>query len=149
MTELRKLDETAVRECAEIYICAYGEAPWDEKYRVEDVEKYIMAFLDSDAKCAYVLAAGDHILGVALGVIIPCIGSCYFRLEDICIDPEHQRMGYGRELIGLMINALREKGCDSILLGTQKGYPSHRFYIENGFREIDSVLLFREIERAE
>ena len=75
MAELRKLDETAVKECAEIYIGAYGEAPWNEKYRMEDVEKYIRAFLDSDAKCAYVLAEGEHILGVALGVVIPCIGS--------------------------------------------------------------------------
>lgn len=58
MAELRKLDETAVKECAEIYIGAYGEAPWDEKYGVEDVERYIMAFLDSDVKCAYILAAG-------------------------------------------------------------------------------------------
>lgn len=147
MTELRKLEEAAVKECAEIYIRAYGEAPWDEKYRVEDVERYIMAFRDSDVKCAYILAAGDHILGVALGVVIPCIGSSYFRLEDICIDPEYQRMGYGRELILLMAGALREKGCDSILLGTQREYPSHRFYMENGFREIDSVLLFREIEK--
>lgn len=79
--------------------------------------------------------------------MIPCIGSCYFRLEDICIDPKYQRMGYGRELILLMAGALREKGCDSILLGTQREYPSHRFYMENGFREIDSVLLFREIEK--
>lgn len=149
MAELRKLDETAVKECAEIYIGAYGEAPWDEKYRREDVEKYMRAFLNSDAKCAYVLAEGEHILGAALGVVVPCIGSCYFRLEDICIDPEYQGMGYGRELLGLMSDALREKGCDSILLGTQKGYPSHRFYMGNGFREIDSVLLFREIDKVE
>ncbi len=149
MAELRKLDETAVKECAEIYIGAYGEAPWNEKYRMEDVEKYIRAFLDSDAKCAYVLAEGEHILGVALGVVIPCIGSCYFRLEDICIDPEYQGMGYGRELLGFMEDALGETGCDSILLGTQRGYPSHRFYMENGFREIESVLLFREVERVE
>ena len=45
-------------------------------------------------------------------------------------------------------NQLKEvdkKGCDSVLLGTQKGYPSHRFYLKNGFEEIeDAVLLFYE-----
>ena len=39
MAELRKMNKTAVRKCAEIYINAYGEAPWNEKYKVEEVEK--------------------------------------------------------------------------------------------------------------
>lgn len=90
-------------------------------------------------------AIGEGIIGVALGLVIPCVGSRYFRLEDVCIDPEYQRMGYGREFIELMANCLREKDCDSILLGTQREYPSHKFYLKNGFREIDSVLLFREL----
>lgn len=145
MAELRKMNKSAVKKCAEIYISAYGEAPWNEKYKVEDVEKYVMDFLDSDTKCAYVLVIGEEIIGVALGLIIPCVGSHYFRLEDICIAPEYQRMGYGRDFIELMSNNLRGKDCDSILLGTQREYPSHKFYLKNGFREIDSVLLFREL----
>ena len=146
MAELRKMNKTAVKKCAEIYINAYGEAPWNEKYRPEDVEKYITDFMDSDTKCAYVLAAGEEIIGVAVGLVIPCVGSRYFRLEDICIDPEYQRMGYGRDFIELMADSLGGKDCDSILLGTQREYPSHKFYLKNGFREIDSVLLYREIE---
>lgn len=147
MAESKQMDKSVVKKCAEIYINAYGEAPWNEKYKVEDVEKYITDFLDSDTKCAYVLVTGEEIIGVALGLIIPCVGSRYFRLEDVCIDSEYQRMGYGREFIELMANCLREKDCDSILLGTQREYPSHNFYLKNGFREIDSVLLYREIER--
>ena len=145
MAELGKMNKAVVSKCAEIYISAYGRAPWNEKYRVDDVEKYIMHFLDSDTKCAYVLVIGEEIIGVALGLVIPCIGSNYFRMEDICIAPEYQRTGYGREFIELMANNLKGKDCDSILLGTQRGYPSHKFYLKNGFREIDSVLLYQEI----
>lgn len=146
MAELREMNMALVNRCTEIYIHAYGEAPWNERYRVDDVRRYLMDFLDSDTKCAYVLGKGKDILGVALGLVIPCIGSYYFRLEDICIDPKYQRTGCGRELIGLMADSLRLKGCDSILLGTQRGYPSHKFYLQNGFREIDSVLLYREMK---
>ena len=149
MAECKKMNMAAVRRCVEIYISAYGEAPWNEKYREEDVRRYLMDFLDSDTKCAYVLAQGEDILGVALGLVVPCIGSHYFRLEDICIDPKYQRAGCGRELIRLMTDSLRRKDCDSMLLGTQRGYPSHKFYLQCGFREIDSVLLYREMKQEQ
>lgn len=145
MAELRHIDRSTVKKCAEIYINAYGKAPWYDKYRVADVENYIKEFLDSDVKYACAFASGEDIIGVAMGLIVPCVGSRYFRLEDICIDPEYQRMGYGREFIGLIACSLRMKGCDSMLLGTQREYPSHKFYLKNGFREIDSVLLYQEI----
>lgn len=145
MIGFKKIDEAAAKKCAEIYIKTYSEAPWNEEYSVADVESYITDFLNSDTKCAYALVVGENIIGVALGLIIPSIGSRYFRLEDICIDSEYQRMGYGRKFIELMTNSLRLEGCDSILLGTQRGYPSHKFYLKNEFREIDSVLLYREI----
>lgn len=145
MIGFKKIDEAAAKKCVEIYINTYSKAPWNEEYSVADVESYISDFLNSDTKCAYALVVGENIIGVALGLIIPSIGSRYFRLEDICIDSEYQRMGYGRKFIELMVNSLRLEGCDSILLGTQRGYPSHKFYLKNEFREIDSVLLYREI----
>ena len=36
-------------------------------------------------------------------------------------------------------------GCDSVVLGTQKDFPSHHFYLKNGFQEVQSVLLYKEI----
>lgn len=40
-----------VMKCAEVYITAYSVEPWNEKYNISDVEKYIVSFLDSNTKC--------------------------------------------------------------------------------------------------
>lgn len=146
MVELKIINKDMVKRSAEIYVSTYGKAPWNEEHDVDDVEKYIIGFLDSDTKCSYALVTGEDILGIALGMIVPCIGSHYFRLEDICVDSKYQRKGYGRKFIELMADSLRMKDCDSILLGTQRGYPSHKFYLQNEFKEVDSVLLYREIK---
>ena len=71
--------------------------------------------------------------------------SNYFRLEDICLSPKYQRNGFGSQFIKLISDCVSSENCDSILLGTQRGYPAHRFYLKNDFQEIDSVLLYREI----
>ena len=147
MVGLKKINNDITRRCAEIYISAYSKSPWNEEHSINEVEDYIIGFLDSDTKCAYAFLAEGDIIGLAMGLIIPSIGSPYFRIEDICIAPEYQRKGYGRQFIELIADRLGLKGCDSILLGTQRGYPSHKFYLKNGFKEIDSVLLYREIKK--
>ena len=145
MLSIRTLHEDDIQECARIYAHAYREEPWNEKYRREQICHYLICYLHSSTKCAYSLVHDGRIIGIALGLIVPSIDSPYFRLEDICIDPTHQRKGYGREFLRLLSEVLTESECDSILLGTQAGYPSHHLYLQCGFQEIDSVLLYRPL----
>lgn len=131
--------------CARIYQAAYRAEPWEEVYEADEVENYITEYLNSDVKCCFALAEGDRVRGVALGLIVPSIGRPYFRIEDICVDPEVHRRGYGSRFMKLLEKRAAEFGCDAILLGTQRGYPSHEFYVKNGFQEVESVLLCKEI----
>ena len=93
----------------------------------------------------YVLMDDAEIVGMALTVTVPSIGAPFLRIEDFCIGADYQRKGFGSAFLGLLAGQAREMGCDSILLGTQRGFPSHRFYLKNGFEEIESVLLYRGI----
>ena len=88
---------------------------------------------------------GNVIKGIALGFIVPSISNSYLRLEDICIDFTEQRKGYGSAFIELLSIETAKLGCDSIILGTQKDFPSHHFYLKNGFQEVESVLMYKEI----
>ena len=47
MAELREMHKSAVKNVRK-YINAYGNAPWNEKYQGDDVEKYITNFMGSD-----------------------------------------------------------------------------------------------------
>jgi len=134
-----------VQVCAKVYINAYKTEPWNEEYEISEVEKYISSFLNSDAKVCFALQDEEVIKGVALGFIVPSISGPYFRLEDICIDSTEQRKGYGSVFMELLSIEAAKLGCDSIILGTQKDFPSHHFYLKNGFQEVESVLMYKEI----
>jgi len=147
MISIKEIDDKSIMLCATLYQNAYKEEPWNEKYQIDEVAVYLSRFIKSQTKRAYMLLFQDKIIGIALGLIIPCINSDYFRLEDICIATEYQNNGFGGQFIQLLSKHLIAENCDSILLGTQKEYPSHHFYIKNGFQEIDSVLLYRSLDK--
>lgn len=135
-----------IPKCAKVYINAYKMEPWNEAYELSEVEKYISSYLNSDTKVCFALVGEDNIKGVALGFIVPSISVPYLRLEDICIDSAEQRKGYGRSFMELLSNEAAKLGCDSIILGTQRDFPSHHFYLKNGFQEVESVLMYKNIK---
>ena len=138
-----KLDD--IPACAKVYINAYKVEPWNEEYKISDVEMYISSYLDSDTKFCFALVDDGEIKGVALGFIVPSISAPYLRLEDICIDSTKQRKGYGSTFMKLLESEAIKQGCDSVVLGTQKDFPSHHFYLKNGFQEVESVLFYKDI----
>lgn len=145
MVEIKEMNEESVAICAHLYQNVYKTDPWNEEYSIDEIADYLFRFINSKTKRAYMLMSDEKIIGVALGLLVPCIGSDYFRLEDICISPQYQRNGFGREFIKLISICIVQENCDSILLGTQRNYPAHRFYLKNDFKEIDSVLLYLDI----
>ena len=131
--------------CAKSYISAYEKEPWNETYKKGEVEKYISEYLGSKTKICFAAEEKDEIVGIALCMVVPSIGSPFMRIEDFCISGEKQGRGFGTEFLKLIFEKAKELGCDSVLLGTQKDFPSHRFYLKNGFSEIESVLLYKEL----
>lgn len=134
-----------ISSCAEVYISAYGAEPWNEKYDKQSVEKYISDYLGSKTKQCFAARENGKIIGIALGMIVPSINIPFLRIEDFCISAEEQGKGFGTEFIKLVFEKSKELGCDSVLLGTLRDFPSHRFYLKNGFSEVDSVLLYKEL----
>lgn len=145
MIEIREMTQADMRQCAAIYQSAYEAEPWNENYPVEMIEEYIGGFMKSNSMRSFVIVDNGNVVGLALTILIPGMGRPYLRIEDFCIDAQRHRKGCGSRFIELIMNEAEKMGCDSLLLGTQKEFPAYRFYLKNGFQEIESVLLYREI----
>ena len=131
--------------CAKCYADAYAQPPWNETCAEPDVIRYLAAYLSSESRCCFAAAVGGQIVGVALALIVPSLDGPYLRIEDFCIDPACQRRGYGTAFLSSLNAEAKKLGCDCILLGTQREFPAYAFYLRNGFSEIPSALLYREV----
>lgn len=148
MTYITKNEIESIDACAKVYIEAYGEEPWQEAYEHFVIKSYIEKFIKTETRYCFALKKEGVVVGVALCVKMPGTESDYLRIEDFCVTPKKQRSGLGSMFLQLIGEQLEALGCDSILLGTQKDFPSHRFYVKNGFKEMaDSVLLYYEPEQ--
>ena len=95
MIDIKQMDSALIEKCAYLYQSAYKNEPWNEEYSIVEITDYLSRFLNSGTKRAYALVLDEEIIGIALGLIVPCVGSDYFRLEDICLSPQYQRKGFG------------------------------------------------------
>ncbi len=145
MFRLMEPSKGELSACAGVYLSAYGGEPWKEVYEKGKIEAYLAGFCGQDGRKCLAAEENGEIMGVALILVVPSIDAPYFRIEDFCVSAEKQRMGYGTLFMKGILEEAKKEGCDSVLLGTQRGFPSHRFYLKNGFTEIDSVLLYRPI----
>lgn len=76
----------------------------------------------------------DHPTGYALAAMIDGI----FYLEDISVDPDHQRKGLGDALVAKIIDHARFLYCSAVVLSTLEAAPwSTALYRKHGFLAAD------------
>lgn len=135
---VRNISKKDIETCARIFIDAYSREPWNENHDLGKVKEFLTKFTSENTNIGWVILEESQIAGFAVGVIIPSIERDYFRIEDICVRPDMQRIGIGRELIKRIAIELKSKNIDSIILNTIRDFPAYRFYLKNGFVEIES-----------
>lgn len=146
MIYIEKMKTKDAQIYARIAAAAYREEPWGEQNDLEKLRIYCENFISSETRPGYILLEDNEIVGAALCILIPSLDGCYVRIEDFCILPERQRKGMGTAFVELLKEQVKAAGADSILLGTQRDFPSHRFYLKKGFNEVETaILLYREV----
>lgn len=135
---VRNISKEDIENCTNIFIDAYSKEPWNESHDYEKVKEFLNKFTSDNTNIGWVILNKGQIVGFMVGTIIPSIEKDYFRIEDICVRSDMQRKGIGRELIRRTALELRSRNIDSIILNTIKDFPAYRFYLNNGFREIES-----------
>lgn len=146
MIQIKRMTSEDAVTYAQIAARAYREEPWNEDSDLEKLCSYCINFIASDTREGYLLVNDEENIGAALCILIPDMDGCYMRIEDFCILPCKQKQGFGTAFIKLLKKQAGTVGANSILLGTQRNFPAHQFYLKNGFEEIEtSVLLYSEL----
>lgn len=127
-----------IDSCAKICVDAYSKEPWNEHHDLDKMKSFLTKFTSNHIYVGWVICKGNQIIGFTIGIIVPSTGDDYFRIEDICISPDMQGKGIGKEFINRLAHKLKQKNIDSIILNTIKEFPAYNFYLTNGFVEIES-----------
>lgn len=137
--QLYHFDLSMLKECIDLYIDVFSKEPWFEENNLEEVERYFLNFYESNKFIGYVIKKEEKIIGVSIGFLKPWIKGEEYYIDQYYIDFNYQGVGIGSFFMKEIRKNLAERGVHAIILATEKQFPSFRFYIKNGFTNLEDL----------
>jgi diamine N-acetyltransferase len=129
---LREITAETVRD-----VTALAVAPEQQGYVASNANSIAEAYFEPKAWFR-AIAAGDELVGFAMVYRDPEAGQFY--VWRFMIDARHQRHGYGRRAMELLVEEARGDGVAEVTLSVVPGDRSAReFYARLGFEETGQV----------
>jgi aminoglycoside 6'-N-acetyltransferase I len=143
MEEFILLDETYLPQMAELYKNAFNGEPWNDDWSDPvQLNEYIKEISGGYNALNYGLVIDGRLAAMSLGMIRHWWEGTNYNIEEFCVAPDLQGQGTGSRFLRLIENDIREKGLAGIFLQTDNDKPSYRFYMKNGFKELNSHVSF-------
>lgn len=135
--KIRKMEESDLLGCANVYIQTFNSEPWNENWSPENALARLEAFFNTPNCVAEILEDENNlVIGFLLGNYEFYSDHKSFYLREMCILPEFQRNGWGTLLLNSLNRSLLDEKVKSIYLITLRNSLSENFYRKNGFDDL-------------
>ncbi len=137
---ISKLSEEYLETCVDLFIEVFTKEPWNDVYESrEQVVAFFRSHMDNNYFIGYVLAEGDNVVALSLGMKKPWLKGMEYYIDQFCVRPDLQHKGIGTHFLTLIEHEIRREGMNTLILNTEQDFPSERFYLKNGFQFIESL----------
>ncbi|MBC7219982.1 GNAT family N-acetyltransferase [Candidatus Bipolaricaulota bacterium] len=115
IADLGPQGERAIRQAAELLVCCFAHIPsgW---HTLEEWLAEVRESLAPDRVSRVALDENGDVVGW-IGAI-PSYGGHVWELHPLVVRPDRQRQGIGRDLVADLERLARERGVDTIFVGT-------------------------------
>ena len=143
MEEFIVLDDSRLAEMAQLYKMSFAGEPWNDDWsHPVQLSAYIKEISGGYGALNFGLLIDGKLAAMSLGMIRHWWQGTNYNIEELCVNPDLQGRGIGTRFMGLIEKKIKEKGLCGIFLQTDNDKPSYRFYLKNGFKELDSHVSF-------
>ena len=148
--KLTLLDESYIEQMADLFKKAFAGEPWNDDWsdRTQLLE-YIKEISSSYNALNYGLVRDGKLIAMSIGMIRHWWEGTNYNIEEFCVDPDFQGQGMGTRFMELIEDEIRKKGLHGIFLQTDSDKPAYKFYMKNGFKNLDAhVSLYKSVYDA-
>ncbi len=147
MEEIIKLDKKDLSAIADLYRKAFVGEPWNDDWSDRaQLEEYIKDVSGNFQGLNYGLLIDGKLEAISLGTVRHWWEGTNYNIEEFCVDPNIQCRGTGTRFMGMIEDEIHRLGFAGIFLQTDKDKPSYRFYLKNGYKELDMhVSMYKSI----
>ena len=130
------MQQKDIEKCALTLMKAFKEEPWNENWTYEQAYTRIDEIMSARVSRGYVVYDGDIVVSMLSGRIMTYLGFKELWVDEFSVHPDYQRQGIGTKMIEYVREQLKQETekISYIVLNTERGYPSVKFYETNGFK---------------
>lgn len=140
--ELHILSKSILDTCVDLFIETFSSKPWYDVYdSKEQVVNFFENHMNNNYFVGYVLKDENHIVALSLGMKKPWIKGMEYYIDQFCVKVDMQGQGIGSLFLKQIETDIKSKGMNAIILNTEKGYPSEKFYLKNNFDALDELVV--------
>ncbi len=130
-----------LNRCVDLFIETFSKEPWNDVYNSrEQVVTFFENYRNNNYFLGYVLVKGEEVIALSLGERKPWIKGMEYYIDQFCVSREFQGNGIGSYFLNFIESDIRKEGMNAIILMTDRGFPSERFYKKNGFTECEEII---------
>jgi GNAT superfamily N-acetyltransferase len=138
----KKMKRKKIVECADLYIDTFSRYPWNDVFDSrEKVINFFKNHLRYKGHLCYMVILDNKVIALCLGMKKPWIDGIEYYIDEFCVKYDLQGRGIGSWFIQKVEEDIKKHGMTGMLLNTQRGYPSQKFYEKNGFHTIRNLLV--------
>ena len=148
MEEFINLEESHLKEIANLYQRAFMGEPWNDDWSdITQLEEYIKDVSCYFAGINYGLVKNGKLVAVSLGSVRHWWEGTNYNIEEFCVDPVEQGNGLGTNFLEMIEEDIKKQGFAGIFLQTDEDKPSYRFYTKNNFKTLPvHVSLYKNVQ---
>ena len=139
---LEQMTKDDIDECIDLFIDTFSKEPWNDEFESrKQVADFFVNHFNNNYFVGYVLKDKGHIVAISLGMKKPWIKGMEYYIDQFCVKYDLQGKGIGSEFLRLSEKDMRLKEMNAIILNTERGFPSEKFYLKNGFDKLEELVI--------
>ena len=128
-------------ECGTLFADAFRAEPWNQRWTKVAARQFLRSIANAPGFLGVVMLNTDNqVIAFAMGDLMRLPDGVTFELEELCVTPNMQGIGYGTQLWMHLEKELRKLGVTNVVLDTLKDSLPERFYLRNGFRRSNRLM---------
>lgn len=140
--ELYELSDNLVDNCVDLFIETFSSEPWNDVYDSRNqVSEFFKNHMNNNYFVGYVLKNKGNVIALSIGMIKPWIHGMEYYIDQFCVKLDMQGQGIGSQFLKMIETDIKLRGMNAIILNTEKGFPSEKFYLKNGFNSLDELIV--------
>ena len=130
---IKKFCANDLQSCCDLYIKTFNAPPWNDMWTDEAALQCLSDLAERKRFLGYTIWDKNELVGAVFAYTKTFYKGDEIYVDELFVSPDHQRKGYGLQLMQTLEKYAQTNNITCITLLTSLHHPSYDFYEKQGY----------------